>query len=318
MEKFTGNKIIVLGCSGSGKSTFSRKLAARTGLPLIHLDNIWWRPDQTHITREEFDQKLNEILHDDFWIIDGNYSRTYEERIRACDAIIFLDYSEEVCMDGITRRVGQNRPDIPWTEQHLNPELVKFVHAFHETGRSPLLALIEKYSDKKALIFKTREEAGKWLSQTFLACHPTTEEEKYRINAWNYTGDYAIYNNPPYEEQKKRGFGFANPQNNFYSFYDGTSLVGFVNLSEEENEVFFGIGVNPDCCNHGYGQQMTRIACELSQTLFPGKPLYLEVRTWNTRAVRCYEKAGFCITGEPILQKTSLGEGLFYRMSRGE
>ena len=68
MEKFTGNKIIVLGCSGSGKSTFSRKLAARTGLPLIHLDNIWWRPDQTHITREEFDQKLNEILHDDFWI----------------------------------------------------------------------------------------------------------------------------------------------------------------------------------------------------------------------------------------------------------
>ena len=217
MEKFTGNKIIVLGCSGSGKSTFSRKLAARTGLPLIHLDNIWWRPDQTHITREEFDQKLNEILHDDFWIIDGNYSRTYEERIRASDAIIFLDYSEEVCMDGITRRVGQNRPDIPWTEQHLNPELVKFVHAFHETGRSQLLALIEKYSDKKALIFKTREEAGEWVSQTFLACHPTTEEEKYRINAWNYTGDYAIYNNPPYEEQKKRGFGYANPQNNFYS-----------------------------------------------------------------------------------------------------
>ena len=115
MEKFTGNKILVLGCSGSGKSTFSRKLAARTGLPLIHLDNIWWRPDQTHITREEFDQKLNEILHDDFWIIDGNYSRTYEERIRACDTIIFLDYSEEVCMDGITRRVGQDRPDIPWT-----------------------------------------------------------------------------------------------------------------------------------------------------------------------------------------------------------
>lgn len=299
MEKFTGNKIIVLGCSGSGKSTFSRKLAARTGLPLIHLDNIWWRPDQTHITREEFDQKLNEILHDDFWIIDGNYSRTYEERIRACDTIIFLDYSKDVCMDGITRRVGQYRPDIPWTEQQLDPELMKLVQGFYETTRPQLLALMEKYSDKKALIFKTREEAGKWLSQTFLACHPTTEEEKYRINAWNYTGDYVIYNNPPYEEQKKRGFGF-------------------VNLSEEENEVFFGIGINPDCCNHGYGQQMTRIACELSQTLFPGKPLYLEVRTWNTRAVRCYEKAGFCITGEPILQKTSLGEGLFYRMSRGE
>ncbi|MFQ9394079.1 MAG: GNAT family N-acetyltransferase [Lachnospiraceae bacterium] len=96
---------------------------------------------------------------------------------------------------------------------------------------------------------------------------------------------------------RKKRLWLCQSQNNFYSFYDGTSLVGFVNLSEEENEVFFGIGVNPDCCNHGYGQQMTRIACELSQTLFPGKPLYLEVRTWNTRAVRCYEKAGFCITG---------------------
>lgn len=51
-------------------------------------------------------------------------------------------------------------------QQHLNPELVKFVHDFHETGRLQLLALIEKYSDKKALIFKTREEAGEWLSQT--------------------------------------------------------------------------------------------------------------------------------------------------------
>ena len=69
-------------------------------------------------------------------------------------------------MDGITRRVGQDHPDIPWTEQHLNPELVKFVHDFHETGRFQLLALIETYSDKKALIFKTREEAGEWLSQT--------------------------------------------------------------------------------------------------------------------------------------------------------
>ncbi|MFQ9394077.1 MAG: hypothetical protein ACLR2E_08270 [Lachnospiraceae bacterium] len=90
MEKFTGNKIIVLGCSGSGKSTFSRKLAARTGLPLIHLDNIWWRPDQTHITREEFDQKLNEILHDDFWIIDGDYSRTYEGESAPATPLSFL------------------------------------------------------------------------------------------------------------------------------------------------------------------------------------------------------------------------------------
>lgn len=130
----------------------------------------------------------------------------------------------------------------------------------------------------------------------------------------NRKQSYVIYNATPYAEQKKKGFGFANPLNHFYSFYAGEELVGFINLYEEETEVFFGIGVAPAHCGKGYGRQMTEIACTLSRRLFPGKPLYLEVRTWNTRAVRCYQKAGFRIVGEPIRQTTSLGEGLFYRM----
>lgn len=149
-----------------------------------------------------------------------------------------------------------------------------------------------------------------------LTYHKTTEEEKYQITDWKYPGEYAIYNNEPYEEQKAKGFGFASSKNNFYSFYDGAALAGFINLYEEETEVFFGIGVNPDCCGKGYGQQMTKAAWEISRNLFPGKPMYLEVRTWNSRAVRCYQKAGFRIVGEPICQKTSIGEGTFYHMVR--
>lgn len=149
-----------------------------------------------------------------------------------------------------------------------------------------------------------------------LEYHKMTEEEKYCIARWKYPGEYAIYNSLSYEEQKKRGFGFANPENHLYSFYDGKELVGFINLNGEDPEVFFGIGVNPDCCGKGYGQQMTRMAWEISQTLFPGKPMYLEVRTWNKRAVRCYEKAGFHVVGEPIKQTTSIGDGMFYHMVR--
>ena len=55
-------KTLVLGCSGSGKSTFAVKLHNVTGLPLFHLDNVWWRPDRTHISRDEFDAKLEELL----------------------------------------------------------------------------------------------------------------------------------------------------------------------------------------------------------------------------------------------------------------
>lgn len=147
-----------------------------------------------------------------------------------------------------------------------------------------------------------------------LEWHKTTEDEKYRICAWKYDGEYAIYNNPPYEEQIKKHRGFANPKNNFYSFSDGKELIGYINLVEEETEVFFGIGINPSLCNRGYGQRISRSACELSRQLYPGKPIYLEVRTWNTRAVRCYEKAGFHIVGDPVIQTTPIGEGTFYRM----
>ena len=152
--------------------------------------------------------------------------------------------------------------------------------------------------------------------KSMLACHPTTEEEKILITEWKYEGEYSVYNAEPYEEQKKKGFGFANPQNHFYSFYDEKKLIGFINLYEEKTEVFFGIGVKPEECGKGYGSQMTEIACKISRELFPGKPLYLEVRTWNQRAVRCYEKAGFHIVGEPIRQTASAGEGVFYHMIR--
>ena len=108
-----GQKIIVIGCPGSGKSTLSKELRDVTGLPLFHLDNIWWKPDKSHISRVEFDQKLNEILLTDRWIIDGNYNRTYEMRFQACDTVIFLDYPVNVCMNGIKERIGRSRTDTP-------------------------------------------------------------------------------------------------------------------------------------------------------------------------------------------------------------
>ena len=147
-----------------------------------------------------------------------------------------------------------------------------------------------------------------------LEYHKLTESEKYIIAEWKYDGDYAIYNNLPYDEQKKKGFGFANPKNISFAFYENGQLIGFTNLFEEDSEVFFGIGANPIYCGKGYGQRMTEQTIALSHELFPNKPLYLEVRTWNERAVKCYEKAGFRIVGEPVIQSTHIGEGAFYHM----
>ena len=115
--------------------------------------------------------------------------------------------------------------------------------------------------------------------------------------------------------RKKRGFGFANPSNHFYSFYDEMALVGFINLYEEETEIFFGIGVNPDCCGGRLWAADDETACEISKELFGKKPLYLEVRTWNKKSCQLLSKAGFVIKGEPIRRDdVSRGKVYFYHM----
>ena len=158
-----GNRILVLGCSGSGKSTFARALRDRTGIPLVHLDLIWWRADRTHISREEFDRTLAGLLRRDKWILDGDYSRTYEVRIRACDTVIFLDFGEDVCMAGIRDRIGKARPDMPWTDERLDPQLEEQVLRYRKEDRPKVYAFLEQYQEKHWLIFRSREEADAWL-----------------------------------------------------------------------------------------------------------------------------------------------------------
>ena len=165
MEKTSvGNKVIVLGSPGSGKSTLAKELHRKTGLPLFHLDNVWWKEDRTHISREEFDERLSGILQGDCWLIDGDYSRTYEPRFQACDTVVFLDYSVEDCMNGIKDRVGKTRSDIPWVESELDPELADLVLRYREDKRPVVYGLIGKYPGRNVLIFRDREEAREWLS----------------------------------------------------------------------------------------------------------------------------------------------------------
>ena len=109
-------RILIIGCPGAGKSTFARRLRNLTGLPLYYLDRIFHRADRTTVTQEEFDAALQQILKTDRWIIDGNYLRTLEMRLKECDTVFFLDYPQELCLEGAASRVGTVREDMPWVE----------------------------------------------------------------------------------------------------------------------------------------------------------------------------------------------------------
>lgn len=145
-----------------------------------------------------------------------------------------------------------------------------------------------------------------------------TEDDKQQICAWEYTGAYKIYNLSSYDVMKTQQSGFMNPKNekNYFAFLDEDVLVGFANISEKDTEVFIGIGVDPVLCGKHYGRRMLEEAYHISKRLYPKKPLYLEVRTWNMRAVMCYKNAGFRIDGEPYELTTGVGTGTFFRMVR--
>lgn len=92
-------KIIVIGCPGSGKSTFSQELHKKTNIPLYHLDMLFWNADKTTVEKSVFLERLNELLDKDEWILDGNFNSTMELRMSRCDTVIFLDYPPDICLD---------------------------------------------------------------------------------------------------------------------------------------------------------------------------------------------------------------------------
>ncbi|MBR6504566.1 MAG: adenylate kinase [Clostridia bacterium] len=159
-------RIIIIGSPGAGKSVFSQKLKNATNLPLYHLDMLYHKKDGTHISKRGLEEKLKDIFKEENWIIDGNYQRTLELRLKECDTVFLLDFPTDVCIKGAESRIGKKRDDMPWIEEKFDEEFKKRIINFSNEKLPQIYRLLDKYKDsKKIIIFKTREETDNFIKE---------------------------------------------------------------------------------------------------------------------------------------------------------
>lgn len=158
-------KVIVIGCPGSGKSFFSKKLKEKLDIPLYHIDMIYHKNDRTHITTDELIEKLKEVFNKDTWIIDGNYQKTLELRLKECDTVFLMDFPTEVCLQGAINRIGTNREDLPWVEDKLDENFKESILKFKDAKLPKIYELLNTYKENlNIVIFKSREEVDNYIN----------------------------------------------------------------------------------------------------------------------------------------------------------
>ena len=163
-------RIIIIGCSGSGKSTLARALGAKLGLPVIHLDQLWWKEGWVESDRQTFDDRLAALVEENRWIIDGNYNRTIPMRLEKCDTVIYLDFSRWACLLGMCQRVlgsyGKVRPDMaPGCPERFDWDFVKWIWNFNKQNRVRNYTYLAKARHAQTVVLKNRREVRAFLDK---------------------------------------------------------------------------------------------------------------------------------------------------------
>lgn len=164
-------RVLVIGCGGSGKSTLARQLGDKTGLPVIHLDQHYWRAGWVETPPDEWHRVLDELARREAWIMDGNYGESMEQRLAACDAVVFLDLPRRACVAAILARWwrlrGRARPDVaPGCPERLSWEFFVWVWTYRRARRPDILARLAALdAGKRVFILRSRREAARFVDE---------------------------------------------------------------------------------------------------------------------------------------------------------
>ena len=164
-------RILVMGSSGSGKSTFARQLSGITGIPVVSIDALFWKPGWVESDRAEFRERLADVTRQPRWIMDGNYTSAWGELRRdVSDTVIWFDLPRATCMMGILTRIansyGQVRPEMaPGCPEKIDFEFFRYVWTYRKKQRPTLVAFFEGLQpDQTFVTFTNRAQADRYLS----------------------------------------------------------------------------------------------------------------------------------------------------------
>ena len=165
-------RILVIGSGGAGKSTFAKELGAILELPVIHLDQAYWKPGWEKPSKEEWARTIDQLIAQPEWIMDGNFGGTLPQRIKRADAIILLDTSRWICLWRVAKRAvkyrGRHRPDMtPGCQERFDLEFIKWIWTYPAKSRPAKLALLSATGpDQRVVILRSSGEVSRFLSET--------------------------------------------------------------------------------------------------------------------------------------------------------
>jgi adenylate kinase family enzyme len=183
-------RIMIIGGSGSGKSTLARQIGAAMGLPVVHIDPMYWAPGWAQRPAEETRALSLAAAAGEAWVFEGNHVETMDARAERADLIVFLDLPRGLRLARVVwrsvRHYGRSRPDMPPDcPERLDLDFLRtFVWGYDTRSRPRALAVLARWQGKRTILhlrsaaqvrgFVTEMQAkglGKALQRTALVDH---------------------------------------------------------------------------------------------------------------------------------------------------